>query len=158
MGMFDLFSKDGRDQRARDKNIAAAVNKYKQSPDRMKAMQALRDDGSPEALYGLIRRFGMMYDKTIEDEQEKEWVFEMLVGKGGVVLELLKVGRHAARPSAHERREHDDHDQQRGRVRNVDAERVGDLDRGDGSRRQQRPDDQRANALPHARAERGRLR
>src|SRR6186713_2061045 len=32
----------------------------------------------------------MMYDKTIEDEQEKEWVFEMLVGKGGVVLEPLK--------------------------------------------------------------------
>jgi hypothetical protein len=90
MGMFDLFSKDGREQRARDKNVAAAVNKYKQSPDRMKAMQALRDDGSPEALYGLIRRFGMMYDKTIEDEQEKEWVFEMLVGKGGVVLEPLK--------------------------------------------------------------------
>ena len=84
MGMFDLFSKDGREQRARDKNTAAAINKYKQSPDRMKALQALRDDGSPEALYALIRRFGMMYDKTIEDEQEKEWVFEMLVGKGGV--------------------------------------------------------------------------
>jgi len=32
----------------------------------------------------------MMYDKTIEDAQEKEWVFEMLVGKGGVVLEPLK--------------------------------------------------------------------
>ena len=45
MGMFDLFSKDGREQRARANNIAAAVNKYKQSPDRMKAMQALRDDG-----------------------------------------------------------------------------------------------------------------
>ena len=42
----------------------------------MKALQALRDDGSPEALYGLMRRFGMMYDKTIEDEQEKEWVFD----------------------------------------------------------------------------------
>jgi hypothetical protein len=90
MGMFTLFSKDGREQRAREKNIAAAVNKYKQSPDRMKALQALRDDGSPEALFGLIRRFGMMYDKTIEDEQEKEWVFEMLVSKGGVVLEPLK--------------------------------------------------------------------
>jgi hypothetical protein len=90
MGMFTLFSKDGREQRAREKNVAAAVNKYKQSPDRMKALQALRDDGSPEALFGLIRRFGMMYDKTIEDEQEKEWVFEMLVAKGGVVLEPLK--------------------------------------------------------------------
>ena len=59
MGVFDLFSKDGRAQRARESNIKRAVNKYAQSPDRMKALQSLRDDGSPEALYGLLRRFGM---------------------------------------------------------------------------------------------------
>ena len=82
MGVLNLFSKDGREQRARGKNIKAAVNKYAQAPDRMRALQALRDDGSPEALYGLLRRFGMMYDKSIEDEQEKEWVFEVLVGEG----------------------------------------------------------------------------
>ena len=52
MGFLDRFSKDGRDQRAREKNTARAVNKYMQSPDRMKALQALRDDGSAEALYG----------------------------------------------------------------------------------------------------------
>ena len=82
MGVFDLFSKDGRAQRAREKNISRAVNKYSQSPDRMKALQSLRDDGSPDALYGMLRRFGMMYDKTIEDEQEKDWVFEVLLEKG----------------------------------------------------------------------------
>jgi hypothetical protein len=61
-----------------------------QSPDRMKALQALRDDATPDALYALMRRFGMMYDKTIEDEQEKEWVFEMLVELGAKVLPSLK--------------------------------------------------------------------
>jgi hypothetical protein len=90
MGFLDRFSKDGRDQRAREKNAARAINKYMQSPDRMKALQALRDDGSDEALYALMRRFGMMYDKTIEDEQEKEWVFEMLEEKGATVLPALK--------------------------------------------------------------------
>ena len=90
MGFLDRFSKDGRDQRAREKNAARAINKYMQSPDRMKALQALRDDGSDEALFGLMQRFGMMYDKTIEDEQEKEWVFEMLVEKGAAVLPALK--------------------------------------------------------------------
>jgi hypothetical protein len=90
MGVFDLFSKDGRQQRARDKNISRAVNKYSQSPDRMKALQALRDDGSPEALYGMLRRFGMMYDKTIEDEQEKDWVFEVLLEKGAVIIPPIK--------------------------------------------------------------------
>src|ERR1044071_4284393 len=90
MGFLDRFSKDGRDQRAREKNAARAVNKYMQSPDRMKALQALRDDGSDDALYALMKRFGMMYDKTIEDEQEKEWVFELLVEKGAAVLPALK--------------------------------------------------------------------
>ncbi len=90
MGVFDLFSKDGRQQRARDKNISRAVNKYSQSPDRMKALQSLRDDGSPEAIYGLLRRFGMMYDKTIEDEQEKDWVFEVLLEKGAVIIQPIK--------------------------------------------------------------------
>jgi hypothetical protein len=86
MGVFDLFSKEGRDQRARSKNIARAVAKYSQSPDRMKALEALRDDGSPEATYGMLRRFGMMYDKTIEDEQEKDWVFDTLVDKGASII------------------------------------------------------------------------
>jgi hypothetical protein len=90
MGVMDLFSKDGREQRAREKNIKSATNKFAQSPDRMKALQSLRDDGSPDAFYGMLRRFGMMYDKSIEDEQEKEWVFDTLVVKGGVVLGPLK--------------------------------------------------------------------
>ena len=90
MGFLDWFSKDGRDERAREKNAARVINKYAQSPDRMKAMQELRDDGSAEALYALMRRFGMMYDKTIEDEQEKEWAFEGLVEKGAAALPALK--------------------------------------------------------------------
>ncbi len=90
MSVFDLFSKDGRVQRARESNIKRAVNKYSQSPDRMKALQSLRDDGSPDALYGLMRRFGMMYDKTIEDEQEKEWVFDMLLELGPAIIEPIK--------------------------------------------------------------------
>ena len=90
MGMFDLFSKEGRQHRARASAIKKAVDKYQQSPDRMRALQTLRDDGSEEALYGLMRRFGMMYDKTIEDEQEKDWVFEVLVEKGETILPSLK--------------------------------------------------------------------
>jgi hypothetical protein len=90
MGLFDIFGKEGRVERARQKNIERAVKKFSQSPDRMRALQALRDDGTPEAIYGLLRRFGMMYDKTIEDEQEKEWVFDVLVEKGATILPSLK--------------------------------------------------------------------
>jgi len=86
MGLFEIFSKEGREKRSREKNVARAVNKYAQSPDRFKALQSLRDDGSPDAIFGMLRRFGMMYDKSIEDEQEKEWVFEVLVEKGAAIL------------------------------------------------------------------------
>jgi hypothetical protein len=90
MGVLDFFSKGERGERARQKNAARAINKFSQSPDRMKALQALRDDGSDDALFALMRRFGMRYDKTIEDEQEKEWVFDVLVEKGAQVLPALK--------------------------------------------------------------------
>src|SRR3954462_567042 len=90
MGLMDLFSKDKRDERTRAKNIERAVNKYAQSGDRLKALEALAADESVEALYGMLRRFGLMYDKTIEDEQEKEWVFETLVSKGKAALPAVR--------------------------------------------------------------------
>jgi hypothetical protein len=90
MGILDLFSKQNRVERARASTIKGALNKYAQSGDRFKNLQALRDDGTEEAIYGLMRRFGMMYDKTIEDEQEKDWVFEVLSEKGETILPSLK--------------------------------------------------------------------
>jgi hypothetical protein len=90
MGLLDIFSKEKREERARAGNIQRATNKYSQSGDRYKAMEALASEGSDEALYGLMRRFGMMYDKSIEDEQEKEWVFDTLVSKGETALPAVK--------------------------------------------------------------------
>ena len=90
MGLLDIFSKEKRETRARAGNIQRATNKYSQSGDRYKAMESLASEGSDEALYGLMRRFGMMYDKSIEDEQEKEWVFDTLVSKGEAALPAVK--------------------------------------------------------------------
>ena len=90
MGILDIFSKQGRVDRARAGHLKGALNKYAQSGDRFRDLQALRDDGSDEAIYGLLKRFGMMYDKSIEDEQEKDWVFETLAGKGISILPALK--------------------------------------------------------------------
>jgi hypothetical protein len=90
MGLFGIFSKEGREKRARERNIARVVNKYAQSADRFKSLQALVEDGSAEATYGLLRRFGMMYDKSIEDEQEKEWVFEALAEKGAPIIPQIE--------------------------------------------------------------------
>src|SRR5438094_130613 len=67
-----------------------AVDKHAQSADRWKAMESLRDEGSQEAVLGLLRRFSLFYDKTIEDEQEKEWVYQTLVDMGDQILPALR--------------------------------------------------------------------
>jgi hypothetical protein len=90
MGLFGFLSKDGRDKRSLDRNISRVVNKYAQSPDRYKAFQSLLEEGSPDAIFGLMRRFGMMYDKSIEDEQEKEWVFDALLEKGAAIVPQIE--------------------------------------------------------------------
>jgi hypothetical protein len=90
MGLLDLFSKDKRDGRTLQKNIERATNKNAQSLDRIRALEALANDGSDDALYGLLRRFGVVYHKSIEDEQEKDWVFETLVEKGKSALPAIR--------------------------------------------------------------------
>jgi hypothetical protein len=94
MGFLDLFA-GGR--RRLEKHIQRARNKDAQSADRFASLEALRDDGSPEAIAGLLGRFTIRYDKSIEDEQEKEWVFEQLIKMGSRILpELQRHMRNAA--------------------------------------------------------------
>jgi HEAT repeat protein len=89
MGLFDLFS-GGKGPSGMKKLVAKANNKDAQSVDRWKALEALRDDGSEEAIAGLLRRFSFVYDKTIEDEQEKQWVHDALVAMGEKVQAQLE--------------------------------------------------------------------
>jgi hypothetical protein len=90
MGLLDFFSKEKREERALANLIKRATHKYLQSAERYRAMEALANDGSERALYGLLCRFGIVYDKSIEDEQEKEWVFDTLAAKGHVALPAVK--------------------------------------------------------------------
>ena len=87
MGFLDLF---GGGKGRLGKHIARARNKDAQSADRFSSLEVLRDDGSPEAVEGLLSRFTMRYDKSIEDEQEKQFVFDELVKMGGKILPPLQ--------------------------------------------------------------------
>ena len=80
------FSKDRALRRAMDK----VLNKHAQSVDRFAAMEKLGKEGSAEALYALTRRFGYKYDKTIEDQQEKQWVVDTLISKGEASLAAVR--------------------------------------------------------------------
>ena len=80
--VFGLFSKE----RSLQRTIEKATNKLAQQPDRWGALEKLREDSSEEALLGLCKRFGVTSMKGVEDEQEKHWVVDVLVEKGGASL------------------------------------------------------------------------
>jgi HEAT repeat protein len=80
-----IFSKEGAIKRA----IKTTQNKFAQHDDRMSAMQKLRDAGTDEALLALCRRFSFVYDKSIQDTDEKDWVVETLTQKGDAALKPL---------------------------------------------------------------------
>jgi len=72
------------------RHAARARNKDAQSVDRMASLDALKEDGSPEAVAGLLSRFTMRYDKSIDDEHEKEFVFDALIHMGAKILPQLQ--------------------------------------------------------------------
>lgn len=78
MSLRELLSREGRAGRALRNHIKAATNKDAQHEDRFRALEKLHEDGSEAAIYALLSRFGFVYDKTISDEAEKEYVFEVL--------------------------------------------------------------------------------
>ena len=80
--VFGLFSKEKSLQRTIDR----ATNKLSQQADRWAAMEQLQKDGSDNALFGLCKRFGITSTKLVEDEQEKNWVVDVLVGFGEQAL------------------------------------------------------------------------
>ncbi|MCP4444780.1 MAG: hypothetical protein GY811_05470 [Myxococcales bacterium] len=84
--VFGLFSKD----KALKKTIERANNVMSQSADRRGAMEKLRDVGSDEALDALCRRFSFTYDRTIEDQQEKDWTVASLISLGEAALGPLR--------------------------------------------------------------------
>ena len=89
MGLFDMFSKEGRSEASLKRAAAKAIHKHIQSPDRMKALDDLYhagEEGNEDAIYALLRRFSFVYDKTIEDEQEKEWAYNAMCSLGEKAL------------------------------------------------------------------------
>jgi HEAT repeat protein len=89
MGLFDLFSKGNRSERSLKRYAVKAIHKHIQSADRLRALEELYragQEGNEEATYALLRRFSFVYDKTIEDEQEKDWAYDAVVSLGEKAL------------------------------------------------------------------------
>jgi hypothetical protein len=97
MGIFDFIT-GGKGEKSLDKHMARAKNKDAQSVDRFASLETLAVAGSDpaqkaqqgKAALGLLGRFTMRYDKTIEDEQEKEYCFDQLRRMGVAILPSIE--------------------------------------------------------------------
>ena len=91
MGISKFFSSSGRSQARLDRLIRKVENRYAQSGDRYDAMQRLLKIGTPPAIVGLLRRFTIASSKSIEDEEEKGWIYRRLTGlEPALVLSAVK--------------------------------------------------------------------
>ena len=92
----DWFTSSGRDKSRLAKNIKTATNEYANTADRYAAMQdmvatAKKDPlAAQEIFVGLLRRFGMTASKSIEDEEEKSWLYQQMLGFGKSVLPAVQ--------------------------------------------------------------------
>ncbi len=94
MGFFSsIFNKEERAERSFDKNLRVALNKRVQPEERWAGLHALRDLGTPEAIYGLLRRFTFLAEGKgglVTDEEEKNWVFQVILEFGQKALPELE--------------------------------------------------------------------
>ena len=89
MGLFDFLSKKGA-QTPVQKLAAKVLDKRGMAPDRWDAIQALSKMDSEEAVEALLQRFTFYTDPSITDQEEKESVFNTIVGKGQVAVAPVK--------------------------------------------------------------------
>ena len=92
MGILSYFDKDVRKKRAATKAVATANNKHMPKDYRRAGLSEVMDlarKGDPIAIQGLVARFAVFAEPTIEDEEEKEWVHEELVSIGESVVSAL---------------------------------------------------------------------
>ena len=94
MGIFDSFTKDGRKSKALQKKISTVANRRAADEDRYIAYEALAEDGSDEAVYGLLLRFTYVKDigqrSRSTDEEDKRYVHDLVVNLGEKALGAVK--------------------------------------------------------------------
>ena len=91
MGLFDLFgSREKRSEAALRKQAQRVTQKYGPPENRQKAIAALADMGTPEALATLCLRFTVYAEPSITDDEEKAAVRRHLVDAGAKAVEPVK--------------------------------------------------------------------
>ena len=89
MGFFDFLFSGGEDSQLK-KHIKRLNNLNAQQEERLLSAQWLADNGSEEAILGILKRFSLTYEKRMKDIEEKEQLYKMLLGIGVSTVEPTK--------------------------------------------------------------------
>jgi HEAT repeat protein len=89
MALFGLFGK--KDDAAEvKKQITKATAKFGPPENRQGALTRLNEIRSPEAFAGMLQRFTVRVEPGITDDEEKQYVYECLVGAGSAAVDPIK--------------------------------------------------------------------
>lgn len=83
-----IFKNDPESQLKR--HAKKVVNLNAQSEDRQFSAEWLADNGSPEAIAALLRRFSVHYEHQTKDKNEKELIYKLLLNVGSSIVPTTK--------------------------------------------------------------------
>ena len=89
MGLFDFFTGGAEGQLKRHSKRATNLNA--QAEDREASLHWLAQEGSDQAILGLLGRFSIKYEHQMKDLNEKQLVFELLEEMGSKVCGPIKI-------------------------------------------------------------------
>jgi HEAT repeat protein len=90
LNLKDLLTSEGRLRIRIERKTKTLRERYAQHEARMEAADKLQEIGTPEAIYGLARRFSATSENLGIDQEEKKHVQNVLVGFGEKAVEPLK--------------------------------------------------------------------
>lgn len=90
MNLKELLTSEGRLKFRISRNTKKLSERYAQHEARMEALDKLREIGTPDAIYGLARRFSATAENLGLDQEEKQRVQNVLIAFGDRAVEPIE--------------------------------------------------------------------
>lgn len=90
MNLKELLTSEGRLKFRINRNTKKLSERYAQHEARMEALDKLREIGTPDAIYGLARRFSATSENLGLDQDEKKRVQDVLIAFGDIAIEPIE--------------------------------------------------------------------
>ena len=90
MALKDLLTSEGRLKFRIHRSTKTLLERYAQHDARMEAADKLREIGTPDAIFGLARRFSATAENLGTDQEEKKRIQTVLVAFGDKAIEPVK--------------------------------------------------------------------